>query len=97
MTHPGTELRAVLLSAIACIFGSGMIVGFLAGPIIAMAASIAGAMLVGVGYGLVKFNNWRTKQLMAQVRRQVLMDLNEQKLDENLERMRRVGQEVDPS
>ena len=86
----GTELRSVLLSAIACIFCSGMIVGFMAGPIIAMAAAIAGATLVGVGYGLVKFNEWRERKLIARIRQEVLMDANERKLNETLVAMEHV-------
>jgi uncharacterized membrane protein (Fun14 family) len=81
------EFRAVLFSAMACAFGSGMIVGFLAGPIVALAASVAGFTLVGVAYGLVKFNEWKEKRLITRIRQEVLLDAQERRIEEQQEQM----------
>lgn len=89
------EFKGVLLSALASAFGSGMIVGFMAGPIIALSAAIAGCTLVGVAYGLVKFNEWKERKLVARLRQELLeekfqMDLAAKRVKEK-ERIGQVG------
>lgn len=66
------EFKSVLLSALASAFGSGILVGFMAGPIVAMAAVICGTLLVFTGYGLHKFNERRERKLLERMRRELL-------------------------
>lgn len=87
------EFKGVLFSAIASAFGSGILVGFMAGPIIAMAAVIGGALLVFTGYGMHKFNEFRERRLLERMRRELLeekfqMDLAAKRLKEK----ERIGQ-----
>lgn len=88
------EFKSVLLSALASAFGSGILVGFMAGPIVAAAAVICGTLLVFVGYGLHKFNEMRERKLLARMRQELLeerfqMDLADKRLRAQKERMDR--------
>lgn len=87
------EFKGVLFSALASAFGSGILVGFMAGPIVATAAVICGMLLVFMGYGLHKFNEYRERKLLARMRQELLeekfqMDLASKRIREK----ERVGQ-----